>query len=288
MVTVEEVFLSGIQKLNAAQVENPNLDAKIIFKHILSVDNEQFELCKKNEISSKITKSYFELIDRRIKREPIAYITNKQSFWNDEFKVTKDTLIPRPETELILESVISYFPDKKIDLNIADLGTGSGCIIISLLQEYINASGIGIDISKEAIKIANENKKLLKNHERLKLLDEDYAEYNLNGFDIIVSNPPYISQNSLDIQKDVYDYEPHLALFSKNNGIDAYNKIISNLASRIDKNFFLFLEIGLGQASEVTKLLKNNGFTEILTKVDLANIPRCVICLLYTSPSPRD
>ena len=277
MVTVEEVFLSGIQKLNAAQVENPNLDAKIIFKHILSVDNEQFELCKKNEISSKITKSYFELIDRRIKREPIAYITNKQSFWNDEFKVTKDTLIPRPETELILESVISYFPDKKIDLNIADLGTGSGCIIISLLQEYINASGIGIDISKEAIKIANENKKLLKNHERLKLLDEDYAEYNLNGFDIIVSNPPYISQNSLDIQKDVYDYEPHLALFSKNNGIEAYNKIISNLASRIDKNFFLFLEIGLGQASEVTKLLKNNGFTEILTKADLANIPRCVI-----------
>ena len=278
MVTVEEVFLSGIQKLNAAQVENPNLDAKIIFKHILSVDNEQFELCKKNEISSKITKSYFELIDRRIKREPIAYITNKQSFWNDEFKVTKDTLIPRPETELILESVISYFPDKKIDLNIADLGTGSGCIIISLLQEYINASGIGIDISKEAIKIANENKKkLLKNHERLKLLEEDYAEYNLNGFDIIVSNPPYISQNSLDIQKDVYDYEPHLALFSKNNGIEAYNKIISNLASRIDKNFFLFLEIGLGQASEVTKLLKNNGFTEILTKVDLANIPRCVI-----------
>ena len=277
MVTVEEVFLSGIQKLNAAQVENPNLDAKIIFKHILSVDNEQFELCKKNEISSKITKSYFELIDRRIKREPIAYITNKQSFWNDEFKVTKDTLIPRPETELILESVISYFPDKKIDLNIADLGTGSGCIIISLLQEYINASGIGIDISKEAIKIANENKKLLKNHERLKLLDEDYAEYNLNGFDIIVSNPPYISQNSLDIQKDVYDYEPHLALFSKNNGIEAFNKIISNLASRIDKNFFLFLEIGLGQASEVTKLLKNNGFTEILTKADLANIPRCVI-----------
>ena len=277
MVTVEEVFLSGIQKLNAAQVENPNLDAKIIFKYILSVDNEQFELCKKNEISSKITKSYFELIDRRIKREPIAYITNKQSFWNDEFKVTKDTLIPRPETELILESVISYFPDKKIDLNIADLGTGSGCIIISLLQEYINASGIGIDISKEAIKIANENKKLLKNHERLKFLDEDYAEYNLNGFDIIVSNPPYISQNSLDIQKDVYDYEPHLALFSKNNGIEAYNKIISNLASRIDKNFFLFLEIGLGQASEVAKLLKNNGFTEILTKSDLANIPRCVI-----------
>ena len=277
MVTVEEVFLSGIQKLNAAEVENPNLDAKIIFKHILSVDNEQFELCKKNEISSKITKSYFELIDRRIKREPIAYITNKQSFWNDEFKVTKDTLIPRPETELILENVLSYFPDKKIDLNIADLGTGSGCIIISLLQEYINASGIGIDISKEAIKIANENKKLLKNYERLKLLDEDYAEYNLNGFDIIVSNPPYISQNSLDIQKDVYDYEPHLALFSKNNGIEAYNKIISNLASRIDKNFFLFLEIGLGQASEVTKLLKNNGFTEILTKVDLANIPRCVI-----------
>jgi release factor glutamine methyltransferase len=277
MVTVEEVFLSGIQKLNAAQVENPNLDAKIIFKHILSVDNEQFELCKKNEISNKVTKSYFELIDRRIKREPIAYITNKQSFWNDEFKVTKDTLIPRPETELILENVLSYFPDKKIDLNIADLGTGSGCIIISLLQEYINASGIGIDISKEAIKIANENKKLLKNHERLKLLEEDYAEYNLNGFDIIVSNPPYISQNSLDIQKDVYDYEPHLALFSKNNGIDAYNKIISNLASRIDKNFFLFLEIGLGQASEVTKLLKNNGFTEILTKADLANIPRCVI-----------
>ena len=256
MVTVEEVFLSGIQKLNAAEVENPNLDAKIIFKHILSVDNEQFELFKKNEISSKITKSYFELIDRRIKREPIAYITNKQSFWNDEFKVTKDTLIPRPETELILESVISYFPDKKIDLNIADLGTGSGCIIISLLQEYINASGIGIDISKEAIKIANENKKLLKNNERLKLLEEDYAEYNLNGFDIIVSNPPYISQNSLDIQKDVYDYEPHLALFSKNNGIDAYNKIQRNEILEQYSNFS-FQHLDLCDYSKSKKFFEN-------------------------------
>ena len=277
MATVEEVFLNGIQKLSAAQVENPNLDAKIIFKHILTVDNEQFELSKKNEISKQITKYYFELINRRIKREPIAYITNKQSFWNGEFKVTKDTLIPRPETELILENVLNYFPDKKMDLKIADLGTGSGCIIISLLQEYINASGIGIDISKEAIKVANENKKLLENHKRLKFLKKDYAEYNLNGFDIIVSNPPYISQNSLDLQKDVHDYEPHLALFSKNNGIDAYNKIISNLAARIDKNFFLFLEIGLGQANDVTKLLKNNGFTKILTKADLSNIPRCII-----------
>ena len=277
MLTIQEVFSTGIKKLSEVPIDNPMLDAKTIFKYVLNLDNEHFELKKQLEVSNEITKYYFELIDRRVKKEPVAYIVNKQSFWNDEFKITKDTLIPRPETELILENVIDYFPDKNSNLKIADLGTGSGCIIISLLQEYINAKGIGIDISDAAVKVANENKKLLHNQTRLNLIKGDYTNYNLSGYDIIVSNPPYIACNDIALQKDVYDHEPHLALFSDNNGIYSYEKIINNLASRIDDSFYLFLEIGFGQAPEIYKLLINNGFTDVCIRSDLAKIPRCII-----------
>ena len=207
MSTIQEVFSSGIKKLICFNNRNPQLDAKILLRHILGINNEKFELKKNDEISFVDLDNYFKLISRRLNGEPIAYIIGKQSFWNDDFKVTKDTLIPRPETELIIENIIKYFPEKNAKLRFADLGTGSGCIIISLLQEYINATGVGIDISEQAIKIATANKKLLSKPERLDFTINDFSNFSLNEFDIIVANPPYVNieDNNLDI--NVYEYE---------------------------------------------------------------------------------
>ena len=281
MLTIQDAFLMGIKTLKILDIQNHQLDAKILLKYLLNLDNETFELKKNDEISKINLDAYLVLINRRSKDEPIAHIVKKKSFWNDDFKVSKDTLIPRPETELIIESVIKYFPNKDSNLKIADLGTGSGCIIISLLQEYINACGVGIDISKPAIDVANINKRLLKNPVRLDLVKGDFDNFNLNGFDIIVSNPPYISKTDQNLQKNVHDYEPHLALFSENNGMIFYEKILKNISSTIKNKFYLFLEIGKGQEKDVLNLLKKNNFTLISIENDLAEIPRCIVAKKY-------
>ena len=277
MLTIQDAFLMGIKTLKILDIQNHQLDAKILLKYLLNLDNETFELKKNDEISKINLDAYLVLINRRSKDEPIAHIVEKKSFWNDDFKVSKDTLIPRPETELIIESVIKYFPNKDSDLKIADLGTGSGCIIISLLQEYINAYGVGIDISRPAIDVANINKRLLKNPVRLDLVKSDFDNFNLNGFDIIVSNPPYISKTDQNLQKNVHDYESHLALLSENNGLISYEKILKNISSTIKNKFYLFLEIGKGQEKDVFNLLKKNNFTLISIENDLAEIPRCIV-----------
>ena len=281
MLTIQDAFLMGIKTLKILDIQNHQLDAKILLKYLLNLDNETFALKKNDEISKINLDAYLVLINRRSKDEPIAHIVKKKSFWNDDFKVSKDTLIPRPETELIIESVIKYFPNKDSNLKIADLGTGSGCIIISLLQEYINAYGVGIDISRPAIDVANINKRLLKNSVRLDLVKGDFDNFNLNGFDIIVSNPPYISKTDQNLQKNVHDYEPHLALFSENNGMIFYEKILKNISSTIKNKFYLFLEIGKGQEKDVLNLLKKNNFTLISIENDLAEIPRCIVAKKY-------
>ena len=277
MSTIQEAFSIGIKKLSCLNNHNPQLDAKILLRHILDINNEKFELKKNDEISFVDLDNYFKLISRRLNGEPIAYIIGKQSFWNDDFKVTKDTLIPRPETELIIENIIKYFPKKNTKLRFADLGTGSGCIIISLLQEYTNATGVGIDISEQAIKIATANKKLLSKPERLDFTINDFSNFSLNEFDIIVANPPYVNIEDNNLDRNVYEHEPHLALFAKKNGLSAYEIIINNAVTIKSNNLYLFLEIGINQANSVSKLLKNNNFKVISIENDLANIPRCII-----------
>ncbi|MDA9591680.1 peptide chain release factor N(5)-glutamine methyltransferase [Pelagibacteraceae bacterium] len=277
MPTIQDVFLTGIKKLKNSNILSNQLDAKILLKYTLNLDNENFELKKNDEITNLNLDSYFKLIERRSKGEPVAYIVGKQAFWNDEFKVDKHTLIPRSETELIIENVIKQFPDKESNLNIIDLGTGSGCIIISLLQEYINANGIGVDISQPAIDNANINKELVVNPKRLEFIKADFTNFNLNGFDIIIANPPYISHNDSSLQQSVKEYEPHLALFSKNNGLFFFEQIINNASTVTNNLFYLFLEIGKDQGKDVSNLLKNNNFKIITIENDLAKIPRCIV-----------
>jgi release factor glutamine methyltransferase len=179
---------------------------------------------------------------------------------------------------LLIDSVIEYFPDLTQTYNFLDLGSGSGCLIISLLNEYLLSSGIGVEIDKEAIKVSEKNKEFLLNKDRLKFLERDFSNYDTSSFDIIISNPPYIPfEEKKDIMKEVRNYEPSKALFADEKGLYFYRKIIENLSKHLKRKQFLFLEVGINQPDEVVKILKNNNFNVASIKKDISNIPRCII-----------
>jgi release factor glutamine methyltransferase len=209
--------------------------------------------------------------------EPIAHITGQKDFWKNTFSVSKDTLIPRPDSEALVESVLKYLPQDE-GFNFLDLGTGSGCLIISILEEFTNSQGTGIDISKNAISIANKNKKNINNDLNLSFIVHDFFTYDTKGFDIIICNPPYVPKNKLnEITEEVFNFEPHLALFPKKNTKDCYEKIISNIKLTNNKNCYVFFEIDYRDHVLVSNILKDNDFSVLAAENDLTNRPRCIV-----------
>ena len=221
---------------------------------------------------------YKELIQRRKKSEPIAYIINKKEFWLDTFFIDNSVLIPRPDSEIIIETAIKYFPDTNQNLKMLDLGTGSGCLIISLLREFKNSQGIGIDFDKKALKVAKQNKSNLLNENRLKFCHADFSKFNTINYDLIVCNPPYVSTLSKDnMLRDVQDFEPEIALFSKENGLRCFKMVLDNLIKYENKKQLIIFEIGYNQLKPIQKLLKNTGFQLISVEKDISDIPRCIV-----------
>ncbi len=256
----------------------PILEKKILLKYILNTSNEEININHNKPLDHIELGQYKELILRRKKSEPIAYIINKKEFWKDTFFVDKSVLIPRPDSEIIIETAIKYFPDTNQNLKILDLGTGSGCLIISLLREFKNSQGIGIDLDKKALKIAKRNKNNLLNENRLKFYHADFSEFNPINYDLIVCNPPYVSNSSKDnMLKDVQDFEPEIALFAKENGLGCFKMVLDNLIKyEIEKQLIIF-EIGYNQLKPIQKLLKNTGFQLISVEKDISDIPRCIV-----------
>lgn len=220
-------------------------------------------------------KNYYQ---RFLNNEPISKIINKRAFWNDVFYVNKDVLDPRPETELIIETVMKYTTSDS-EINILDLGTGSGCIILSLLREFKNAFGIGIDISPQAIEVAK------RNQQNLHITNAEFRCYDWNNFsteikfDVIVSNPPYIKSSEISLLADnVKNFDPIMALDGGNSGTKCYEDIAALLPGLLKKNGLFVCEIGYNQAEEITNILKNSGFRTIGVHNDLAGIPRVISC----------
>ena len=230
-------------------------------------------------MEDKIILNFNKLIARRVKKEPIAYIFEKKEFWSLDFIVNKDTLIPRPETELLIECVVKYYKNKKIF--ILDIGTGSGCIILSILKELKKSKGIGIDVSKKAIKVAAKNAKNLGLQTRSKFIKRNLNEFNSYMFDLIVSNPPYICSHELkNLSEDIKKYEPRLALDGGNDGLDVVKKIIYKSKSILKRKGMLALEIGYGQFKKVSPILKFNGFKIKFLIKDYHNNIRCILAVL--------
>ena len=256
----------------------PVSEKKLLLSHILGLSNEKLNLTQSEKVEEKDLRNFEQLINRRKNSEPIAYLTNIKSFWKNDFYVDQSVLIPRSDSELLIESVIEYFPDLTKTYNVLDLGSGSGCLIISLLNEYLLSSGTGVEIDKKAIKVSEKNKEFLLNKDRLKFFERDFSNFDTSSFDIVISNPPYIPfEDKYNIMKEVRNYEPSKALFADEKGLYFYRKIIENLAKQVKKKQFLFLELGINQPDGVVKILKNNNFNVVSIKNDISNIPRCII-----------
>ena len=229
------------------------------------------------KIHKKNFLKYSNLIHRRSNHEPVAYILKKKEFWSKFFNVTKDTLIPRPETELMVDQLIKKYKNKK-NISILDMGTGSGCIILSLLGELNNSSGVGIDISHRAIKIAKKN---AINHcikTKIKFLNISFSKYFNKKHDLIVSNPPYISRREFQcLSEDIKKFEPRIALDGGNDGLDLIKKVIYKTKDILKINGTLALEIGNKQFRKVSKILINNNFKIEFRINDYRDNTRCII-----------
>ena len=246
-------------RLAAAGIDSARTEARILIAH---ADGD--------------AKALETFITRRLAHEPIAYITGRKEFWSLDFEVGPGVLIPRPETELLVEEALKAFPDKNAALSILDLGTGSGAIPIAFLSERPNARGLGVEQSQDAMIWARKN--IARHQSRLQLQGDDWLMLGAGQFDIIFSNPPYIESDVIPtLDPDVRDYEPLAALDGGRDGLDAYRALAPMIAARLKPGGYTFLEIGQGQEQKVPKILAASGLETIRVAPDLAGIPRCVI-----------
>ena len=275
-MNLETTIKKASQILKNHNIHTHELDAQIMLSDIMGVKREYLITNNRTNISEKVMEKYDIAIKRRIRREPIAYITGKKEFWSEDFMVNQSTLIPRPETELLLYKVVSFFKNKKI--NILDIGTGSGCILLSILKELNLSKGIGIDISAKAIQIAYINSKKFNLHNRSKFKVFDINDFNIGKYDLIISNPPYISSKDIkNLSKDIINYEPLIALKGGIDGLDLIKKVIYKSKDLLKKNGILVIEIGNHQYVKVSSLLRQNGFREIGKEYDYNQNVRCII-----------
>ena len=278
---VNEAIAFAEQELKRSNNLNSRLDSEILVSHLINIPRESIYSKLKENLPSNKADELQKLVSRRVKKEPIAYILNNKEFWSTNFYVDRSVLIPRPETEVLIDLILSQINNKNNYLNILDIGTGSGCILISLLKELAKAKGIGVDKSSKAIAVAKKNSisQHVDNRASFKNVNLEEIKFD-KKFDLIVSNPPYLPDVSLkNLNLDIKLYEPKIALQGGVQGVDFLCKII-NLASKILKiNGLLALEIGDNQFHILAKYLKKNRF-KILDKYILIN--KQVRCLLAT------
>jgi len=267
----------GSKILKDKFIANHLLDAEILMAKTINKDRNYILLNSSDPINKNDLNNFYKLIEQRSLGNPVAYLTKTKSFWNSEFLITKDTLIPRPDTELVVENILRLTKQKS-KINILDIGVGSGCIIVSILKERANFRGTGIDISRKCLIISKKNALAHKVSSRLKLYKSDVDKFNLGKYDLIVSNPPYIKKYKLKyLERDVAEFEPKLALNGGLDGLSEIRKVIKKSSELIKKNGKLVLEIGFDQKNKVINLLNKEGFYINSAQKDLANNDRCIV-----------
>ncbi|MFZ9995811.1 MAG: peptide chain release factor N(5)-glutamine methyltransferase [Pelagibacteraceae bacterium] len=278
-MNISNLLANGSRILKSNSIKTHVLDSELILSDILKLQKEKLIINSNQSVSEKVINNFNKLILRRTKKEPIAYILNKREFWSKDFFVNQNTLIPRPETELLCEQLIKIFKGKSI--NFLDIGTGTGCILLTILSEINEAKGIGLDISKKAIDVAKRNSKNLNLTSRAKFFTRSLEEIYGYKFDLVVSNPPYIKSIDLkNLQEDVRKFEPKIALDGGKEGLDVIKKVIYKSKTILKKLGLLALEIGYGQHYKVSQILKKQGFKEELLIRDYRNNVRCIVARL--------
>ena len=273
---IEKTIKQASQLLKNQNIISHELDTQLILSDVMGVPRDFFITNSHTKVSKNIIKKFNQAIKRRIKREPVAYIIGKKEFWSQNFVVNQSTLVPRPETELLIYKVVDFFKNKRI--NVLDIGTGSGCILLSILKELNLSKGIGIDISTKAIKTAEINSKNLNLFNQSKFKVFDISKFDLGKYDLIVSNPPYIPAKDIkNLSKDIINHEPLVALNGGLDGLDLIKKVIYKSARLLKKNGLLAIEIGFNQYLKVSDLLRHYKFREMSTQCDYNHNVRCII-----------
>ena len=273
-----EAINYGSRLLKEKNVPSHILDSEVLLSKSLNKLREEILVNLQQNLNEREISIFQEYLARRSNKEPIAYILEEKEFWSKKFFVNKDTLVPRPETELLVDESIKIHNKKNI--SILDVGTGSGCIILSLLSELENSIGLGVDISSKAIKVAQKNAFNLMLLNRVKFVNKSFELIFHKKFDLIVSNPPYIKRKDIKyLSCDIKRFEPKIALDGGKDGLDLIKKVIYKSKSILKLNGMLALEIGNEQIKKVSEILTNNKFNIKRTIKDYNNNVRCVIAI---------
>jgi release factor glutamine methyltransferase len=279
-LSIAESILAATQTLRRAGVPEARREAGSLLEYVIVCDRTFIITHADHLISEEQLEKFRECVSRRAKGEPLQYITGHQAFYGLDFEVTKDVLIPRPETELLVEATLSLARDLHTAPLICDVGTGSGCVTVALLRELPGAQAIGIDISEAAIRVAERNAALHSVNERVTFLVSDCLSAlssHKAGFDFVVSNPPYVNGSAMDgLQREVRDHEPRMALTPGSDGLSVIKRLLSESLDVLKPGGYLLMEIGFDQGSAVQSLANREVWDLLDIHQDLQSIPRIV------------
>lgn len=276
--TVDTALRSAIGRLHAAGIDTARLDARLLLGDVLKVETADLVAHPERPLAEPEIERFRALIERRCLHQPVSQLLARREFWGLTFRVTAETLIPRPETETIVEQALAGIPDRARALRVLDLGTGTGCLLLALLHELPQATGLAIDRSAGALAVASANADALGLTERAEFRLGNWTEGLAERFDLMVSNPPYIATADVErLGPEVARYEPHLALDGGRDGLDCYRAIARGVSRCLQPDGRLLLEIGVGQGDSVAAIFAAVGFACQARHNDLAGVPRCLV-----------
>ena len=276
-MNIQTLLNKAYKVLENSSSRSPKLDSEILLSEVINKNRQYLILNSNEELIKENIKSFDHLLKRRKRGEPIGYLVKKKEFWKQNFYINQNVLIPRPDTELLVEETLKLF-NVNSKLDILDIGTGSGCILLSILKERRNFFGTGIDISKKAINVARFNAKMHQLSNRVKFYNSDVDKFLIGKYDLIISNPPYIKKEDLEcLEVDVRKFEPKIALDGGRDGFSEITKVISKTSKLLKKNGRFILEMGFGQKNRILNILKKNNFFINKVLKDYGKNDRCVI-----------
>ena len=278
-MNIQNAIRKGKTILIEKKIKTAELDSEILMSKAINKEKKFIILNFNNEIPKENLNIFNDLVNQRSKGKPIAYLLKKKEFWKNEFVVDRNVLIPRPDTEILVEQALELTKNKN-KLNLLDVGVGSGCILLSILNEKKNFYGTGIDICGKSLSICRVNSHKLGLKKRVKLFKSNIDNFQYGKYDLIISNPPYIKKYDLKcLEKDVIGFEPKQALDGGIEGLSEIRKVISKSSELIKKNGFLILEIGFDQKNRVKQILQNKGFYIKKIVKDLSGHDRCIVSI---------
>tara|TARA_B100000315_G_scaffold254809_1_gene296654 strand:- start:2167 stop:3033 length:867 start_codon:yes stop_codon:yes gene_type:complete len=276
--TIGAIYQQLSDELAAAGIEEPRLEARMLLSFAADIEQSRIIGYPEDQLAPETIAKLAEIAARRKTGEPIAYITGQKEFWSLNFKVSRETLIPRPDSETLIEAVLGELPDKNASLKLLDLGTGTGCLLLALLSELPNATGLGLDINPEACDIAQVNAEILGLTSRVTIQQGDWMTGLDGEFNIIISNPPYIIESEIAaLEPDVNQFEPRLALSGGIDGLAAYRSIAAQCKAHLPPHGLLAVECGMGQVADIKEIFLNNNLMVKSIHQDIANVERCIL-----------